>query len=66
MCDGGDFCGMMAIVKVVSLINALKWDAGWVMTNVLMVTIMNDLNGMWDGGDCCGIGDDYCEGGNID
>ena len=56
---------MMAIVKVVTLINVLKWDAGWVMTIVLMVTIMNVQNGMWDGGDCWGMDDGYCEGGNI-
>ena len=55
----------MTIVKVVTLINVLKWDAGWVMTIVLMVTIMNVQNGM-DGGDCWGMDDGYCEGGNID
>ena len=56
----------MTIVKVVTLINVLKWDAGWVMSIVLMVTIMNVQNGMWDGGDCWGMDDGYSEGGNID
>ena len=66
MWDGGDCCGMMAIVKVVKLINVQKWDAGWVRTIVLMVTIMNVQNGMWDVGDCCGMDDGYSEDGNID
>ena len=66
MWDGGDCCGMMAIVKDVTLINVQKWDAERDMTILLMVTIMNVQNGMWDGGDCWGMDDGYCEGGNID